>query len=222
MVGATISSSARRFQFGGQHARRAVRAHPAGIGAGIAVADALVVLRRSERHHRRAVGQHEQADFLALEEFLDHRARRRGSANSVSTAPAASAIVIATVTPLPAARPSAFTTTGAPNSSSAGARLVERMHRAIAGGRDVRAVAQRLGERLRSFELRGRLARPEHREPGGAQIVGDPRDQRRFGPDHDQIDRVRAAEIDHRRMVASRRARPVSASSAIPGLPGAA
>ena len=34
-----------------------------------------------------------------------------------------------------------------------------------------------------------------------AQIVGEPVDQRRLGPDHDQADRVAAAEIDHGAMV---------------------
>ena len=51
-VGSTISSIARRSSSGVQHRRRAVGAHAAGIGAGVAVADALVVLRRAERERR--------------------------------------------------------------------------------------------------------------------------------------------------------------------------
>ena len=42
-----------------------------------------------------------------------------GSANSASTAAVASAGVVVTVTPLPAASPSALTTTGVPNAASA-------------------------------------------------------------------------------------------------------
>ena len=45
---------------------RAVGAHAAGIGAGIAVADALVVLRRAERDDGLAVDQGEEADLLAV------------------------------------------------------------------------------------------------------------------------------------------------------------
>ena len=65
----------------------------------------------------RAVADDHEARFLAVEELLDHdaaaagAARRRASRRSPACA---SARVAATTTPLPAARPSALTTIGAP------------------------------------------------------------------------------------------------------------
>ena len=39
-------------------------------------------------------------------------------------------------------------------------------------------------------------SRPEHGDPGVAKLIGDPGDERRLGPDHDQVggDRARNAE----------------------------
>ena len=51
---------------------RAIGAHAAGIGAGIAVADALVVLRAPERDDDRPVGDGEVARLFAAHELLDH------------------------------------------------------------------------------------------------------------------------------------------------------
>ncbi|GGB49513.1 hypothetical protein GCM10011505_33270 [Tistrella bauzanensis] len=58
----------------GRHAgRRGIGTHAAGIGAGIALADPLVVLGRAQQDGGGAVRQREQAGFLALHEFLDHQ-----------------------------------------------------------------------------------------------------------------------------------------------------
>ena len=40
--------------------------------------------------------------------------------------------------------------------------------------------------------------RPERLDAGGFEIVDDAGAQRRFRPDHDEIDRVGAAKLDHR------------------------
>ena len=70
----------------GRHdGRRRIGAHAAGVGARVAVADALVVLRRGERQRVRAVDEREEARLLAVEELLDHdlgagRAERAGEA----------------------------------------------------------------------------------------------------------------------------------------------
>ena len=45
---------------------------PPVFGPGVAVADALVVLRRAEGQRGRAVAEAEEARLLAVEEFLDH------------------------------------------------------------------------------------------------------------------------------------------------------
>ena len=51
---------------------RRVGAHPAGVRAGVAVADPLVVAGRSERDRAAAVGEREQRHLLALQQLLDH------------------------------------------------------------------------------------------------------------------------------------------------------
>ena len=58
----------------GQPGQRRVGAHAAGVGAGVAVADALVVLRGAERHDGVAVAEQEERDLLAGEELLDEHA----------------------------------------------------------------------------------------------------------------------------------------------------
>ncbi len=50
---------------------RRIRAHAARVGAGVALADALVVARRRERERGLAVAQREQRQLGALEELLD-------------------------------------------------------------------------------------------------------------------------------------------------------
>ena len=61
----------------GHDRRGRIGAHAAGVRAVVAVAQALVVLRRRERQHGAAVDHRDEAGFLALEEFLDDDARRR-------------------------------------------------------------------------------------------------------------------------------------------------
>jgi hypothetical protein len=46
-----------------------------------------------------------------------------------------------------------------------------------------------------------RLARPEHGDSGGADIIGQSGDQRRFGADDHQRDVFRSAERHHRSVV---------------------
>ena len=55
-------------------------------------------------------------------------------------------------------------------------------------GRDARGIHDPLRERLRPLELRGRLARAEHRDAARPQGVGDARDQRRLGTDDHEVD----------------------------------
>ena len=52
-------------QSGTQSRGRRVSAHPAGIGAAIAIEQALVVLTGGERQHVVAIHHHDEARFLA-------------------------------------------------------------------------------------------------------------------------------------------------------------
>ncbi|MDT4815202.1 hypothetical protein FQZ97_482260 [compost metagenome] len=60
---------------GSDHRGRRVGAHAAGVRAGIAVADALVVLAGGHGQHVLAVDHDDEAGFLAVEELLDHHPR---------------------------------------------------------------------------------------------------------------------------------------------------
>src|SRR5690606_24653953 len=51
----------------GDHGRRGVGAHAAGVGAGVAVADALVILAGSHGQHVAAIDHDDEAGFLAIE-----------------------------------------------------------------------------------------------------------------------------------------------------------
>ena len=99
-----------------RHDRRGrVGAHAAGVGARVAVADALVILRRRQRQRVRAVDEREEARLLALEEFLDHDlaaglAERAGEAGVDRGLGFCARLAM--MTPLPAASPSALTTIG--------------------------------------------------------------------------------------------------------------
>jgi hypothetical protein len=101
--------------------RRRVGAHAARVRALVVVLQALVVLAGGQRQDVLAVAHDDEAGFFAGQEFLDHDARA-GVAEAVigqhvSTAWCASSSVMATTTPLPAARPSALMTIGAPLAS---------------------------------------------------------------------------------------------------------
>ena len=117
-VGSTISCIVRAVICGRHDRRRRIGAHAAGIGAGVAVADALVVLRRAAAS---AVLPSHSAKKLASSPSRNSSmtTSRAGLAEGAAEAwrrprPRASSSVMATITPLPAARPSALTTIGAP------------------------------------------------------------------------------------------------------------
>ena len=72
---------------------------------------------------------------------------------------------------------------------------------AVGAGRNVNSRAQRLGEILRALEPRRRLVGPNALKPARVEIIDDAGRKRRFRADHDEIDRVALAELDHRGMV---------------------
>ena len=188
---------------------RRVGAHPAGVRPGVAVLGALVVLRRAERERARPVAEGEERDLGPFEELLDHDRLPERAAAAITPA-STSLWVWQTNTPFPAASPSALITHGA---FAIGRGLAAGN---AGGGHHV------LGEGLRSLDPGRSGSRPEHGDPGMAKLVGDPGDERRLGPDHDQVggDRPRAAPRSP--SPSSTRTGWQSPKAAIPGLPGAA
>ncbi len=116
-------------------------------------------------------------------------------------ASSASRTVLATTTPLPAARPSAFDHDRRALALHIGARVIGVGEALVGAGGNAELGAQRLGEALGAFELGGDLARPERLDAGGGEIIDDAGRQRRLRPDHHELDRIRLAEVDHRGMV---------------------
>ena len=82
-----------------------------------------------------------------------------------------------------------------------GLRRLSRREPLIGRGRNVVGPAQVLGEALRALQPRRGFARAERLEAGRFEIVDHAGDQRRLRPDHDEVDLVRLAERDHRRVV---------------------
>ena len=170
---------------------RRVRAHAAGVGALVAVEQALVVLRGAEGQHVVAVAEEEERHLGAGEELLhEHRPRRQIGVGVGERR-------------LAVGRDDDALAGGEPVGlhDVRGAELVERgldlgaaggAHRAA--GRHARGIHDPLRERLRALELRGGLARTEHRDAALAHRIGDACDQRRLGADDHEVDEVLVGE----------------------------
>ena len=141
------------------------------------------------------------------------------SSSSITTSPpraaaarnpsSSSSAVRQTKTPLPAARPSALTTQGT-------RATVERR-----GGRNAGRAQDLLAERLRPLDARGLGAGAEHRDAVAPQLVADSRDERAFGPDHDQLGPIVEARPSSPSPSSARSGWQIP-SVAMPGFPGAA
>ena len=128
--------------------------------------------------------------------------RAEPAAKSRSIAATASSALDATTTPLPAARPSALTTTlaAAAGGLVAGVRLGRAgvVERRRAGHRDARSLRDLVAERLRALDPRGGGRGPEHEDPGVGERVRDAGSQRRLRTDDDELDRALAGDLDDR------------------------
>ena len=99
-------------------------------------------------------------------------------------------------TPLPAARPSAFSTTGKPNSPARHGieRLVERLAGAETRRRHAVARHERLRERLARFQAGRSGGRAEQQPPVGRESIGDAQAQRQLRTDHGEVDLLTLGE----------------------------
>ncbi len=115
-VGRMISAMVRAMSSGRHHRRGRIGAHAAGVGARVAVADALVVLRRRQRQRVLAVARARRSSLPRRREIPRspprRRPRRTRPQKHASMAASASLALSRSTTPLPAASPSAFTTMG--------------------------------------------------------------------------------------------------------------
>ena len=224
--GSTIVSMTRASHRGVDGRHRRERAHAARVGPAVAVEHGLVVLGRRQRPHAAAPAstKNETSSPRMNSSTTTVAPASPNVARSMHWAIAASASssVAHTIAPLPAARPSVFTTHGAAELAAEAAGRRGVVERREARGRDAVLGHQPLGERLGALDRRGPPAGAEDGEAPAAQPIGEPRHQRRLGADDHQVD------------VAAPAAKPASPVGVVdadstqrgvardPGLPGAA
>ncbi len=178
--------------------RRRIRAHAAGIGAEVAVVQALVVLRRREREHVRAVRHDDEARLFADEALLDDDART-GVAQPVADEHG----VDRGVRLVHHRRDDDTFARGQPvrlhhdrraarvDVGMRGGRIGKRL---IRRRRDAVASHERLGEVLGTFEPRGGLRWAEDLQSCRAERIDDSFRERRFRTDDGQQHALRARE----------------------------
>ena len=106
---------------------------PPVLGPAIVVEDAFVILRGHQRHGVLAVGDDEERNFRPCEALLEDDAAAGIAEGAIDHRrtdgpPRLRSRVSATTTPLPAARPSALTTSESPNSPL---RIADRASSAV-------------------------------------------------------------------------------------------
>jgi len=190
------------------HRCRRIRAHAAGVGAGIAVADALVILAAGHRQCVHAIDQRDEAGFLAVEKLLDHHPR-----TGIAVGVAGQHVVQRRFGIGQRQRHhhalARRQTVGLDHDRRAvRAHMRQRRrqfveHRVAAGG-DAVPLQELLGECLAAFELRGGGAWSEHAQTGGAKPIDYTGDQRRLRADHGEIHRFALRQRQQRVEVGGR------------------
>ena len=184
---------------------RRVGAHAAGVRAGVAVADPLVVARRSERHGALAVAQRQQRELLAGHELLhDHRKVAEAVGDEhVLERRARLCLVGGDHDALARREP-----VGLDHGRVAvhrGEALVHGRDDAMRRGGDARRGHDLLRERLRALQPRGGGERPEVAHARGPERIAEAGDERRLRPDDDEVDAGIARRGGERRGIAGRR-----------------
>src|SRR3984957_5929157 len=180
-----------RMQRGSDDGRRRVSAHAAGIGAAVAVVAALVVLRRGERQHGVAGRHHDEADFLAVQEFLDHDGApgaAKAAAQHAGGRRDRRIVRLANEHALARCEPVRLDDHRQP--LRADVRRIERVgvEGCVTRGRYAVPLEEILGERLRAFQARCGSRWTEAGAAGGGEPNGDTGDQRALGSHDGEAD----------------------------------
>ena len=167
-----------------------------------------MVLARREHQHVAPVDHHDEARFLADEEFLDHdpRAGRAHAVVDQHRVDRGVGLVERRRDDHALARGQAV---GLDDDRGAAALDVGVRQRGVGeglvlGGRDAMALHERLREVLRRFELGGRPRGAEDPQPATTEQVDDARGQRRLGADDGEGDAFAFREIGERVEVGDR------------------
>ncbi len=182
-----------RLDLGAENGGRGIGPHAAGVGAAVAITDALVVLRGADRQDVCAVTQHEQRCFLALHEFLDHHFRARaakGPAKHIVHRCQRFGLAHRDNHTLACGQPVGLDHNRRTLRLDIGACRFRIGKVGISGGWRACRITNLFGKRLGGFQLRGLSGRAEHQNAGIAQPVGHTGGQRGLGADNHEIDGV--------------------------------
>ncbi len=190
----------RLLDLGRECRRRRIGAHAAGIGPGVAVADALVILRRAEENRFLAICEREQRDFLADQTFLDHHPRAGGAElarlHEIGDRRLGLGHVGRHHHPLAGGEAIGLDHDRRAMPVEIGAGGGGIVEACPGGGRDGGLPGDFLGEGFRAFQPRRRGTRAAAANAARGEEIGDPGDQRRFRARHHEIDPGRDGERD--------------------------
>mmetsp|Transcript_5856 Transcript_5856/g.23004 ORF Transcript_5856/g.23004 Transcript_5856/m.23004 type:complete len:376 (+) Transcript_5856:1309-2436(+) len=186
--------------------RRRIGAHAAGVGAFVAVQQALVVLAGGQRDDVLTVAHDDEAGLLAGEEVLDDDARAAGVVGHAELVvfedPRDRLVGLIqghrdddALASRQAVGLDDDGRTAAVDVGMGRCRVGEGL---VGRGRDAVALHEVLGEGLGAFELGGGLGRAEDAQAACAELVDHARRQRRFRADHGQRDLVLGGKIGQR------------------------
>ena len=170
----------------GAYRKGADDAHAAGHGAGVTLANRLVVLAGRSQGEALAVGQRQHRDFLPGHEFLNHHGcvllledgvqRRLGLLTGLRDGHT-----------LAGPQPRVLDDGGQRLGVQVGQRRFQRLEGLVRGGGHAVAHHKGLAPGLVAFYLRGGAAGTEGGNPGGLQVVGQALRQVGFRTDNDQL-----------------------------------
>src|SRR5205807_6646974 len=175
-------------------------AHAAGVGAGIAFADALVVLRRSQGSDALAVADHQKRKLLAFETFLQYH-RRAGGAESLAAQhfggyDGGFFASLGDDHALAGGQAIGFDHNRRMKKSERMLYFFRLMTHGEVRGRNVVALHEQLGEALARFQTRGGLGWPEDAQAAAGEFIHYAQSQRQLRADDGEIGVEAIGEFD--------------------------
>ena len=174
-------------EFGVEPGQRRIGAHAAGVRAEVTVTEAFVVLGGGERQHAVAVAEQEEGDLLPVQEFFDQHAAVLKPVDGMVDR---GRTVHGDEHALAGGEAVGLHHVGRPELVECGRGFGERPGAFGASGGHARGIHDAFGEGFAAFEGGCGPVRTEYRDAPGAQRIGDPGDERRLRPHHDELDAV--------------------------------
>ncbi len=162
---------------GGGNAVSGVGAHAAGVRAGVAFADALVVLGRGDLDGVRAITEGEEGEFFAGEELFEDDfgfgGSEKGAAQHLGCCLFGFEMRVADDDTFTGGKSGGFDDDGNAESGEFSADFIETGAEGICGGGDVVALHELFGEGFAGFELRGVLCGAEDSVTAPGELVDE-------------------------------------------------